>query len=37
MDMEDVAIVCLPCNTTKGARSMQEFIDYCRMIVERHA
>jgi len=32
---ENIAIICKRCNTSKGDRTMDEFINYCRKIYER--
>lgn len=35
LDIHDVQITCLRCNTTKGPRSMREFVEYCKMVAQR--
>ena len=32
----NVQIVCCSCNTTKRDRSMDEFIEYCRLVIRRY-
>jgi len=35
LTLENVQIVCRRCNTTKQNRTMAEFVDYCRKVVEK--
>ena len=35
--LSDIQIVCFQCNTTKGARSMAEFLHYCNHIALKHS
>lgn len=37
LTLDNVQIICRQCNTTKGARTMEEFIKYCKLVAERHA
>ena len=32
---DNVQIICLSCNTTKGPRTMKEFLDYCKLVSKR--
>lgn len=32
--LDTIMIICHKCNTTKGARTMKEFIDYCKNIAQ---
>lgn len=34
LSLDNIAIVCYSCNTTKQSRTMPEFIEYCKKIVE---
>ena len=36
MTMENTQIICMPCNTTKGPRTMAEFVAYCAAVAARH-
>jgi len=33
---DNVLLICHQCNRTKGERTMKEFVDYCRKIVDLH-
>ena len=35
MTLESIQIVCMTCNTTKGPRSMSEFVAYCKTVAEK--
>jgi len=35
INKDNIAIVCMRCNTTKGYHTMEEFIEYCKSVV-RH-
>jgi hypothetical protein len=35
LDLDNIAIICLRCNTTKGPRTMSEFVTYCQRIAAR--
>lgn len=35
LTLDNIRVVCHRCNTTKGPRTMKEFVDYCRMVAER--
>jgi hypothetical protein len=35
LDAHNIQIICRKCNYTKSDRSMAEFVDYCKRIVER--
>lgn len=37
LKIEDIEIACRSCNTTKGPRTKQEFINYCKNIYLRHS
>jgi len=37
LDVDSVWIVCKRCNTSKLNRSMSEFIDFCKMVVQKFA
>ena len=34
--MENTQIICHLCNVTKGPRSMDEFIEYCKLVIRRN-
>jgi hypothetical protein len=34
--LSDIQIACDQCNRTKGRRAMQEFVGYCRLVVQRY-
>jgi 5-methylcytosine-specific restriction endonuclease McrA len=33
--LDNVEIICYKCNTTKGDRTKEHFLDFCRLIVKR--
>jgi len=33
---ENIQIICHQCNRTKGERTMEEFINYCKMVVNKY-
>lgn len=33
--LDNVQVICWLCNLTKSSRTMQEFIDYCKMVANR--
>lgn len=35
LNVKNVWIVCYKCNTTKSNRTLKEFINYCKLIVEK--
>lgn len=35
IDKDNFQIICMQCNITKNSRNMEEFISYCRMIVDK--
>jgi hypothetical protein len=36
LELAGIQIVCHKCNRTKSNRTMEEFIDYCKMIVDKY-
>jgi len=34
--MDDIQIICAQCNSAKSTMSIEEFIEYCQTIVEKH-
>jgi len=34
-NIDSIWIICNQCNTTKGSRTLKEFIEYCKMITNR--
>ena len=34
--LHNVQIVCSRCNVSKNSRTMQEFIDYCKLVAQRY-
>jgi len=36
IDKNNIAIICHECNTIKGRRTLNEFLDYCELITNRH-
>ena len=37
LNLSDVQVLCLRCNTTKGNRTMKEFVDYCELVALKRA
>ncbi len=35
LNKDNVMFICHQCNTTKGSRSLKEFIEYCKMIADK--
>ena len=35
IEIKDIMIICCKCNTTKGNRTLEDFIEYCRNITRR--
>ena len=35
MTMDNIALICYSCNTTKGTRTLKEFKDYCILITKK--
>lgn len=35
ININNVQIICIQCNTTKNARTMLDFVSYCRMVAEK--
>ncbi len=35
LTLDNIQIICNRCNATKFDRSMKEFVDYCKMVVEK--
>lgn len=36
LTIENIQIICFNCNATKRARTMKEFIEYCRMVSNKY-
>ena len=36
INRDNIRIICHRCNTTKSGRNMEEFVNYCRGIIERY-
>jgi hypothetical protein len=36
LNLSNIQIVCYRCNASKGSRTMQEFIDYCKQVIKYH-
>lgn len=37
MTMKNIQIICARCNYSKADRSMEEFINYCGLVIQRHS
>lgn len=37
LNFSDIQILCIECNTTKGRRTMSQFISYCRTVAYKYA
>lgn len=35
LTLENTQIICMQCNTTKGSRTMKQFISYCAMVAKK--
>ena len=35
LTLKNTQIICMQCNTTKGSRTMKEFISYCAMVANK--
>lgn len=37
LNTSNIQIVCYQCNSTKGSRTMREFIEYCHQVIKHNA
>lgn len=37
LTLRNVQLICHQCNSTKGARTMKKFIEYCSMVAKKYA
>jgi signal recognition particle subunit SEC65 len=37
LNQNNIQILCRYCNVTKSSRTMKEFVEYCRMVVEKYS